>query len=513
MAVRNLHSAGNVKPIPVIHFIPPVFIPVWKIEIITDTETIDITELIYNGEFSDGVTNSIGDFALRLIDPSNDLTDRIEDFDTVKIYLDYGKTATTLRFVGKIERRSNAENIWLDISGRSIGMLTTGTNITYNSSGLKARSTILTEIIDKLNTDGTKKYFDGEISSAGIESDTGTMDVNYSEIPFWTIVQEICEAGGRDAYIDVDQSFNYFEKGSRENTTEAVVENMNLIDTEDYAKDTQEIVTKVRVYGAISGSVPIISSSDSNTTNTKGIIKEQKIDNASALTPYQTKGLADAQAETYKEAPTVGTVISVLTPTILPGEKLMITNPVNNIPPAYYEINSYRHMFIEDGIPQTVFTIKKEKLDSAILFKKQFKFQAESTNNINSEDMDNTIIYDYNTTVGDTLFDLGTHVNTEIEVDSNGIGSLKTKSGNIGTWTSKEILTSALMSKVQIKYNSTYIGSTKFFISLDKGSTYVEIGSLAGDFSFPNAQNSIIIRVDIKSTDTRIEKIGIYYKV
>ena len=347
--VRNINSIGRNKPIPVIHFIPPQFSPIWKIEIITDTETIDVTELIFNGEFSDGVTDNIGDFALRLIDPSNNITNRIEDFDTVKIYLDYGQTATTLRFVGKIERRSNAENIWLDISGRSIGMIMTGTNITYSSDGQKARSTILKEIISGRGSPGDSDYYEGkfpDISIEGIEEDLGTMDVNYSEIPFWTIVQEICENGIRDAYLNVEQVFNYFEKGTRNNTTEAVVENVNLIDTEDYAQDTEEIVTKVRVYGAASGNVPIISSSESDTTNTKGIIKEQKIENASALTPDQTKGLADAQALTYKDAPTIGSVISLLTPTILPGEKLKIANPVNNIPPAYYEISSYRHMFV-----------------------------------------------------------------------------------------------------------------------------------------------------------------------
>ena len=134
-AVRNLRGIGKHKPIHVTHPIPPKFGPIWKLEIITDTEVIDATELIYSGEFSDGVTENIGDFSLRLTDPSNTKTNKYSDFDTIKIYLDYGKTATTLRFLGKIERRSNAENIWLDISGRSIGMITTGTNITYSSIG------------------------------------------------------------------------------------------------------------------------------------------------------------------------------------------------------------------------------------------------------------------------------------------------------------------------------------------------------------------------------------------
>ena len=160
-----------------------------------------------------------------------------------------------------------------------------------------------------------------------------------------------------------------------------------------------------------------------------------------------------------------------------------------------------------------MFTIKKDKLDTATLFKKQFKFQSESTTNINPEDMDNTIIYDYNYNVGDRLFDSGIHSNTELEINnSSGVGVLRTISGASGTWTSSQISTSALISRVEIRYEATDIGTTKFFISLDGGLTFKEIGSLLGDFEFENAENSIIIRADIKSENTRIEKIGIYYK-
>ena len=510
--VRNIHGLGGVKPIQVIHFIPPRFSPIWKIEIVTETEIIDITELLVEGEYSDGVTAQIGDFSFRLLDPNNTLSNRVEEFDTLNVYSDYGTSATTLRFSGKIESKQHSEQVYLDISGRSIAIITTGTNITYSSNGLKSRSDILKEIIDMKNADDTPKYFDGLISTAGIEDDDGKLEVNYAEIPFWSVVEAICTSGERDAYISSSFVFNYFEQGSRENITEAVVQDVNLIDASDYGNDTDEIYTKVRVYGSTDDNIPIIYSSDEDTSSTKGIVKTLKLDNGSAVTPSQAKYLADDKFNSSKTAPTTGTIIALMTPTILPGEKLKISNPTNNIPPAFYEINSFRHIFSENDVPQTIFTIKKHKLDASQLFKKNIEFRHDVTENTNPRDMDFTIIYDYNLALVERLFNTGTFDNAELEIGSTGIGVLKTSSGETGTWTSDEILTDAPVSIIEIRENSTDLAGTKFFVSLDRGITFTEIGSSAGDFVVTNPQNSIIIKAEIKSSNTRIKKIGIYYK-
>jgi len=501
--VRNIGAIGGTKPIPVTHFIPPRFSPVYKINIVTSSETIDVTELLYSGEFSDGVTDKIGDFIFRLLDPSNTLTARVTEFDTVNVYLDYGTTASTLRFSGRVERKSNAEQIFLDISGRSVAMITTGVNITYSSDGAKARSTIITEIIDK--------YFSGTIGTSGIEADTGTIDVNYGEIPFWQVVTELCGSGSRDAYISSGLVFNYFEKGSRENSTEAIVESINMIEAFDFAKDTEEIVTKVRVYGKIDGDVPIIYSSSSDTTQTGGIVKEIKKDIGTILTPSQAKDLADSAAAENNIAPTLGSIISLMTPTILPGEKIKIANPTNNIAPAYYEINSFRHIFSQENAPQTTFTIKKERVDTSKIIKRSYNFQNDVTENINPRELDFSIIYDYSQEAGEQLFNSGTFSNIELEIGSTGIGQLKTITGETGTWTSEEILTVGVVSAIEIRQNSTDLAGTVFFVSLDKGITFRAIGSNSGDFIFPSPQNSIILKANFKSSNTRIKKIGLLY--
>jgi len=501
----NQRPGSNIRPIETLHFIPPAFSPAYKIEVVTDNEVLDLTDMIYEGEFSDGVTEAIGDFYFRIIDPNNTISLKIEEFDSINIYLDYGTNATTLRFTGKIERKSNVEQIWLDISGRSIAMITTGVNVTYKSNGEKFRSIVLSEIVDK--------YFGGIISTSAISEDSINIDVNYSEVPFWSIVEELCEASGYDAYIDTDLVLNYFPKNIRKNTTEAIVENVNLVATDDFAKDTQEIVTQVRVYGNSIGNIPIISSSISDTTKTKGIVKDLAINNSSIATPVQARALAISNADSKKYAPTIGTITSLLTPTILPGESIRIANPTNNISPGYYDIISYTHKFSSEYAPETIFTIKKSRLNTSLMFKKIFQAQNNIYGTSNPQDMDATIIYDYNVNVGEQLFNYGVKDNILIELDeSTGVGVIRVETGDVGSWTSKKITLDRNLTAIYLKHTSTNIGNAKFFVSLDNGSSFSEISAVYNNIIFNGLQNTIILRVDIKSSTTAISEIGLYYK-
>ena len=515
--VRNIGGIGKTKPIPVIHFIPPLFAPVWKIEAVTDNDTIDLTELLVEGSYLDGVTSSIGNFEFKILDPNNTYSNTITEFDTINVYVDYGKVATTLRFSGRIERLSNTEQIYLVLSGRSVAMITTGVNITYSSKGLRARSLILKELIagrDIANPTSPNYYAPNfpNISITGIEDDLTQIEINYEEMPLWDVVEELCTSGGRDAYISAALDFKYFEKGTKKNITEAVVEEINLIEATEYARDTQEIYTKVRVYGQRDGQVPLIASSISDTSNTKGIIKELKIDNTSIVTETQASELAIAEATDKKIPPTIGSIISIMLPTLLPGEKVNIANPTNNIPPATYQINSFRQTFTLEGSPQTELIIQKERQDLSTILKSNIRFKSEAPEYINKNDLDNSMIFDYNTAYGEQRFSGGTHNNTTLSHNTaTGIAELKTDGSATASWTSDNISLGGLISKIEVRVKATDASTTKYFVSLNGGITFVEIGSAAGSFSFDNAQDSVMLRVDIKSAGTRIEKIGLLY--
>jgi len=492
MAVRNVKKIGR-KPIKVTHFIPPSFSPIWKIEVVTDSETLDVTEILVEGSYLDGVTSSIGDFTFKIIDPDNTYSNKIDEFDTLNVYIDYGTTATTLRFSGKIERKSNQEEIYLILSGRSIAMITTGKNVTY--SGTKARSVVLTEIIEK--------YF-SDIATTGIEDDLTEIEANWEEIPFWSVVEEICISGGRDAYIDSDSVFNYFAKGSRSNTTEAVVEDSNLIETSDYAKDTEEIYTKVRVYGKKTGDIPVIATSTPDTVYTKGIVKELKIDNSNIESTNQAIELAEAEASDKKIPPTIGTITSLMLPTILPGEKIKIANPINNIPPAYYQINSFRQIFSED-VPKTELMIQKQRIKLASILKSNIKFKSDIPENINKYDMDFSHVINFET-------DSGIHTNTVINEKY-----LKIKEGeSSGSWTSDTINLPRDISMIEFRMTGDYlvkqysVTTSYIWFSLDGGTTFQIYAE--GTTKIPSGRD-LKIRIDLNSEDATVKAVAVLYKL
>ena len=501
-AVRNiggLGPSGRPKPIPIIHFIPPTFSMVYKLEIVTDTETIDFTSKIVEGYFTDGVTSTIGDFLFKILDPSNSISDRVEEFDTVKVYLDYGATATTLKFTGRIERKTNTEYAYLELTGRSVAMITTETNITYSSNGLKARSVILKEIIDN--------YFSGTITYTGVEDDLTEVIKTYEEVPFWQVVEDLCGDGGRDAYISPELDMNYFIVGSRNNTTEAIVEARNLIKPKDYAKDTEEIATKVRLYGKRIEGIPVIATSTSNTSNTKGINKVQKIDNTNVTTTTQATSQVEYEASNKLAAPTLGVVNSLLLPTLSPGEKLRIVSPVNNIPPEYYEINSYTHSWSETGTPQTNVVIKKQRLNIQNIFKKNIITQSDAVERVNPNDMDFSQLITFET-------DSGTHNNTLINE-----GYLKVTAGqNSGQWISDLYSLPDDVSAVEFRFSGDYLtqqysATTSYlWYSLNGGTTW-HLNPVSGTSITVPTGRDLKIRIDLNSSDARVKVTAFLYKL
>lgn len=506
--VRNLRGVGRTKPIPVYTWIPPIFNPIYKIEIVTSTETVDVTDFVISGEYTDGVTSTIGYFTFTIDNSTQEYTDKFRIYDKINIYLDYGSTATTLKFVGLIERPSRAgENIIL--SGQSSAIRTTGKNITYQATD-KSRSTILTEIINS--------NFSGVITTNNIEEDTTTTTVNYFEVPFWEIVTELCNNGGRDAYIDSTFDFHYFIDGSRENTTEAIVHEYNLIETGDFSPDLEQVSNRVRVYGNTDGNVPIIATSESESSQLSldGDIKDIKINDNNIITVEQAKLRAEFELAVRKDPPTVGNIVSLGLPTISPGEKLKISDPLNGLSPSTYSIRKFRHIFSNDDPLKTEVTIQKERVSISNIMRDRIAFETKVTNNINPLDLDFSLIFDYafnpsspTESIGAQLFNSGTHENTElISNNSTGTGDIELISGQtIGTWTSKNIELDFTPSTLSLVANSNS-ENVVYSVSLDNGENFVELK--AGN-TFINATANLILRVNILEANTKIYKIGLLY--
>lgn len=473
-----------------------------KVTIDTDSGEQDITDLIVVGDFNVGVTSTIGDFDLKFLDPDKTYYNLIKAFDDVYIYADYGTEATTKRFRYKIEDKGYVD-FNTTISGRGIGMIMAEKSIIYKTEDgdgnltSKAKSTILQEIIEANFSDIT--------DFSEIETDSTTVEKNYSEIPFFDIVEDLCGTT-KYFYLDKDLVPHYFTKGTQKNTTEAVIDN-NLVAVSNNSDNSEEIYTRVRIYGKSEDDIPIIYTKNIGTTNTKGINKDYIVNNASVTSTAQAEYLGDAIANDLTSSTRIGDIISLILPNLLPGESLFMSLPEYDIEPGYYNIKEFSIKIDNEGdYPlTTAFTIEKKRLNSAIVVKDIIQTQVESTENSNPNDLDYSRIITFEE-------DSGTHSNTEINENY-----LKVKQGqSTGQWISDLFELTSQITSLQIKWSGDYLvadyaaTSSNIWFSLDGGTTWRYYHS--GTFTIP-AGSDLKIRVDLNQSTAKVKRIGVYYNL
>lgn len=492
MAVRNIGGIGKPKPIPVHVWIPPKFNFIYKIEVETADATYDVTNILLSGEYTDGITETIGSFNFVIDNSSEDYTNSFSLYNKVNIYMDYGASATTLKFVGLLERISKNNNR-ITLTGRGSAVRVLGKNVTYAATDT-ARSEVLTEIIEK--------YFDGVITTTNVSTDSTLITVNYEEKPFWEIVEELCSAAGYDAYVDVDFDFHYFESGSVLNETEMIVHDSNLIETGDFSPDLESVYNRIKVYGKDTEGIPLMSMAEDTDSqaNLDGDIKELFLVDTNLTTREQVVDMANYQLAKNKNPPTVGTVISLGLPTLSPGERIRISDPMNGLEPAPYTIQKFKHVFSNDDPPKTEVTIQKKRVDIPGILKKRIKFETGSTKKVNPNEMDYSIIYDFSS-------DVGSHTNTVIDTEA---GTLKTDGSATGTWISPTTTTSSNVVATEVRLKGNNLTNTNVYISLDGGTTYLPV-AFSGAKRIVSGKD-IRVKVDIRSALTEIKAVGVLYK-
>ena len=392
-------------------------------------------------------------------------------------------------FTGLIERPANSDNKMV-LTGRSSATRTLGKLVTYSATA-KARSEIVTDLISK--------YFDGIITTTNVQLDSGIATVNYSDKPFWEVIQELCSAGNYDAYVDATFDLHYFPSGTITNQTEAVVDGYNLISTGDFSPDMQSIINRVKVHGQEVNRIQILATAEDTLSQSLYDVKESKIDDTSIDSETEAQARADYELSKNLTPPTVGSVTSLLLPTLVPGERVRISDPLNGLAPSDegYTIQKFTHKFSNDDPPQTELTVQKERSSIPQILKKRIKFEYTSTSSLNPNEMDYSKVFTFDT-------DSGTHSTTQIV---SGVLKPTSTSGN---WISEDITLSISATHFEARLDATGVTNISVFVSTNGGATY--------SYLAPNVQTTLtagsVIRVKVAfdASTPEINTLGIYYK-
>lgn len=481
-------STKTIKP----HvWIPPKYLAIYKIEIVRSDDTVDdITDLIYFADITDGVTDTIGNFELEVDNSDESRTGIWGGNEVFNFYCDYDTSATTKVFRGRVEKVSYKNNR-IRVTGRSESVRLLDITVTQSYDNIET-SVVLKDLFDKYTTDFTY---------TNVTASTTNVTFNWYQKPFWECVQDLCHSAGFEAYIDSSLDCHYFESGSVNNMTEAVVHESNLIEVGDFAQDYSLIKNRVIVYGAEVEGIPLFKTAQDDDSITEHGVKELIVQDTNIVLETQCQERADYELSLSKDPPIVGDVSCIGLATIQPGEKVRISAPYSNLPPNYYKILSYNHRI--EGMMKTTLSIEKEPRRVYHVLRDNISKGQKLTEMPNPNEMRYTIIESFDT-------DSGLHEDDNTEIDS---GRLKLKSGeSTGTWVSDITTVSETANQIELRINGEALPGTSYEISTDGGSNFQELsGTNTAYVTNPPGKN-IQLKIILNSSSTQINSYGILWK-
>lgn len=503
MAVRNLRSIGNVKPIPVFHFIPPTNFPIYKITIERLDGTIDdISELLTaEGTINNSINGTIGNFEVTIDNSTENYTNVWTGKEIFRFYSDYSTTVSTLTFRGIVEKVSYINNS-IKIMGRTDSLDLLNLIVTYATTA--ETSVILSYLFDTYTTKFTK---------TNLLASSTTIKVSWYQKPFIECIQELCNASGFDFYIDCNLDVHYFESGSIRNTNECLVHESNILSIDDFGQDYSLIKNKVIVQGNDGVGLPVLwteysDDADYGINSSLGLRIKQIKDN-DITDVIQAKDRAVAELAFALEPNSEGSGESIGLATLQPGEQIAISAPSSGLNNGYYTINSFTHKVGGDMF-KTILNINKQSVKFQNIIKKTTDWATTasgenvSTYDDNSENMEFSYNLDFSKVTS------GSFTNSVIFG-----GYLKTDGSASGIWESDLEETSFDLTALIMRVNGDNLSTIKIFVSLDGGSTstYRQIYGL----DVPGIQNmpsgrTIKIKVFLNSVETIVKGIALLYK-
>lgn len=454
------------------------FSPQWKVEIISGGQTYNIKTNIHQIEWNVPATNSIGQCKIKLDNNNETYTNLFSGGEIIKIYYDNsdGTTEKWRGYVENIESQFGDSGYTMKINGIHVAgeLLDITVTKSYTDTAI---SDILKDIIDT---------FTSGFTYTNVETKSTQVTVNFSNKPFWECVIDLCNLASFDCYVDQDKDFHFFEQNSKTCTLDAVVHDDNLLENEGLGYDIVEVKNKIIIYGEDAGGLPIVYTAEDSSSQSSYNVKEKVIRDSDITTLEEAKDRADAELAELKNANLKGSVKSLALVDVLPGDKLWISIPINDIV-GQYRVVDIKHK-IDWGYFTTECEVQKPRKGLPVFFKDRMERE------LAGESIDNQYNLKYSFNVGFTS-DSGTHSSTEVAEDVLRLGSGKSS----GTWTSDVHEASVEPSTCELKYSGQDMRASKFYVSVDNGTTWEEV-SANTEYTILGTGKYVKIKIEMESS-------------
>ncbi len=502
--VTIISRSPNTIRIPGFIWIPPSS-PIYKIEVIrTDGTADDISDYLLDGtEFTLGTTEVIGVFTIKVDNSTGNYTDKWVAGNTVNLYLDYGSSATTKKFKGKIDKVSGSltNQYVYTITGRATYASLREINVTKAFINAKANEILHNEsgtgLFDVYSTGFTYSNIDTTSSQAQTLITTA-----FQGKPFWDCILEICQNSGMDCYIDSSDDVHFIAQNSATNTTDAIVVGQNHLETGEFGAQTDEVRNRIIVYGAeIDGIPQLWQVEDAISQGLYNGVKEEIVTNTNLTTMSEIQAYANYVLSLKKDPPKIGKVTSVVLCTLNPAELLKISDQINGLKSSY-RVVSFTHFFGHTDIPRTEVTINREPLLVPKLFKGVYESQQSIADFKNEFDMKYSRAFTF-----DDETDTTQHINTSL---SNG-NLIWNGSGANGTFYSTNLTTSDNITSFEVKASGENLaGNVIFYVSVDGGNAYTT--AIQNTQYSPEVGNLLKLKIVITNATVALSTVVILFK-
>ncbi len=475
--------------------------PIWlprEADVSSDI-TVDGTSVLLNythAEFTRALAPEIGDFKINLINADGKYSNVYSGGEIVKLFVDL-VDGTTLRFKGTIDNIKNKRKGFeiLEISGGHVSAELLDLTVTKEYSGNKTCDAILIEIIgDKLTG----------YTTTNISSSTVSPTLKWSNVPFWTAVDQLCQLAvvesdktsdlnRFDCYVDDDKGFHFFPENSIENNNEAIVWNDTLINLDGFGDRIYVTKNKAIVYGDDGTGLPIIRTDNAFSAQTSFNLKEDVIRNTDIVSGTQAEEIASAIVSNQSQPKKEGSALTFILPSIKVGDKIWITDPTMKIN-QQIKISKFTHMYPKE---QTKLVMTREQtLPKAI--RELSLGDLANAEIINPFEMTKSINFTYDDFSGIASFD--TNIKT---ID----GKIKLSSGSTGTFVSEVFTQEDSISQVHLKLVGEKLTTIVVKVRANGTDTFQQISQNV--LSNITSGKDIEIQVQINDADTEIDSLAL----
>lgn len=458
---------------------------------------VAVTNSVLDSSWFKETNDRMGNFTLKLLNASEEFSDKYVAGDIVQFFADYAD-GSTQQFYGRIDQPreilSRNEGQILEITGRHRSYRAMEVYVNYSAENQTATN-VLKAIL---------KEFLPEFTLNNIE-EVGTMiTVNWDYTPFLDCVAEICNKADAVLWFDDDLDTHFHEKGEKPNLNEYVAQGDNFIETTTWGKDDFIKVTRVTVIGDDGNGIPILDTQISDDEGTE--IREYIINDKSRQTYDEVKDLATSTLSELSQRPDQGVIRSFGLSTLNQGQKIWLAIPRQKIY-GQYNVKRIEHNFGQKTGWKQNTTFENDEIDQNTVIHERIKRETQ----LRKGDNPNNLRYSYNLNFKDSSLIASTD---QVNITDETLRLDASLTTGIMVTLPRTVDTD--INKLELRFKGRDLGASVFRASANNGDSYSTLVkdtllTLNNDDKGQNLIIEVTLNVNDTNPDPQLDGVAVLF--